>query len=182
MRAKRLFVSLELPASISELLVRLNPHLAGVRWHAAEQIHLTLAFLGNVGAEAEEKLCAQLAAIQFTRFFLPLNGIGAFPAKGHPKIIWLGVGRGHPHLFQLHKRVTDAALAAGIEPDLRPWHPHLTLARCQDVATQSIQPFLRANTDFDAGRVPFDSFALKSSRAAPAGSIYTTELIVRAAL
>jgi RNA 2',3'-cyclic 3'-phosphodiesterase len=180
-RAKRFFVSLELPASIAETLVRLDPRLPGVRWSAAEQIHLTLAFLGSVAAEAEEKLRTGLLAIQFTSFFLPLTGIGTFPAKGRPKIIWLGVGRGHPHLFQLHKRVTDAALAAGIEPDLRPWHPHFTLARCQDVAAQSIRPFLRAGEGFDAGLVRIDSFQLKSSRLTPAGSIYTTELLASAA-
>lgn len=154
MQAKRLFVSLELPASVAHSLVRLNPRLPGVRWVAAEQIHLTLAFLGNVAAEAEEKLRTQLRAIQFARFFLPLGSLGIFPAKGHPKVVWLGVGRGHPHLFQLHKRIADAALAAGLEPDLRPWHPHFTLARCQDVGPQTIVPFLRANADFDAGLVP----------------------------
>ena len=180
MQAKRLFVSLELPAPIAETLVRLNPHLPGVRWSAVEQIHLTLAFLGRVPPEEEEKLRARLLAIQFTSFFLPLNGIGTFPAKGRPKIVWLGVGRGHPHLFQLHKRVTDAALAAGIEPDLRPWHPHFTLARCQDVAAQSIRAFLRASEGFDGGLVPIDSFQLKSSRLTPAGSVFTTELVVAA--
>jgi 2'-5' RNA ligase len=171
---------LELPAPIAETLVRLNPHLPGVRWSAAEQIHLTLAFLGNVPLDEEEKLRARLLAIQFTSFFLPLSGLGTFPARGRPKIIWVGVGRGHPHLFQLHKRVTDAALGAGIEPDLRPWHPHFTLARCQDVAAQSIRTFLRASDRFDAGLVRIDSFQLKSSQLTPAGSVYTTELLVPA--
>ncbi len=180
MEAQRLFVSLELPASVAEALVRLNPRLPGVRWTTAEQMHLTLAFLGRVAAETEAKIKTQLLAIQFSRFFLPLRGFGTFPAKGRPKIVWLGVGRGHPHLFQLHKRVTDAALAAGIEPDLRPWHPHFTLARCQDVAPQALAPFLRAQADFDGGLVPIDSFQLKSSRLTPAGSVYTTELSVSA--
>jgi RNA 2',3'-cyclic 3'-phosphodiesterase len=179
-QTKRLFVSLELPAAIAETLVRLNPHLPGVRWSAAEQMHLTLAFLGNVPLDAGEKLRTRLLALQFTSFFLPLHSIGTFPARGRPKIIWVGVGRGHPHLFQLHKRVTDAALAAGVEPDLRPWHPHFTLARCQDVAAQSIRAFLRASEGFDAGLVRIDSFQLKSSRLTPAGSVYTTELFVPA--
>jgi 2'-5' RNA ligase len=178
--AKRLFVSLDLPGSVADVLVRLNPDLPGVRWLAAEQIHLTLAFLGTVTPEAEEKLRGNLRAIHFNAFFLPLHGIGTFPAKGRPNVVWIGVGRGHPHLFQLHKRVTDAALGAGLEAELRPWHPHITLARCRDVAAESIRSFLRAHAEFDAGMVPFDSFHLKSSKLTPAGSVYTTELTVSA--
>lgn len=178
MPTKRLFVSLELPSSVAQSLANLNPNLPGVRWLTAEQFHLTLAFLGNVTADVQERLRTELQAIRFARFFLPLNGIGTFPAKGRPRVVWLGVGRGHPHLFQLHKRVTDAALAAGFEPDLRPWHPHFTLARCQNVSNQTIGPFLRAHSAFDAGLVPIDAFELKSSRLTPAGSLYETELIV----
>ncbi|HEX5175972.1 MAG TPA: RNA 2',3'-cyclic phosphodiesterase [Chthoniobacteraceae bacterium] len=175
---KRLFVSLDLPDSIAELLVRLDPRVPGVRWLAADQIHLTLAFLGGVAAEEEEKLRVNLRAIQFSSFFLPLQGIGSFPARGRPKVIWIGVGHGHPHLFQLHKRVTDAALAAGIEADLRPWHPHITLARCEKVSAESIRPFFHGLADFDGGLVPIDSFQLKSSFLTPSGSIYATELLV----
>lgn len=180
MPVQRLFVGLEVPASIAEALVGLDPGLPGVRWVAAEQLHLTLAFLGQVAPEPAADLRTRLAAIHFSRFFLPLQGIGTFPAKGRPKVIRLGVGRGHPHLFQLHKRVTDAALAVGMEPDLRPWHPHLTLARCQGVTLQKMSPFLRAHADFDGGLVPIDAFQLKSSRLTPNGSIYTTELAVHA--
>ena len=180
MRAKRLFVSLALPESVAELLVRLNPHRRGVRWLSAEQIHLTLGFLGDVAADAEEKLRTQLSVIRFAAFFLPVRGLGVFPGKGRPKIIWIGVGAGHPHLFQLHKRVADAALAAGLEADLSPWHPHITLARCQDVSAESIRPFLRAQADFDAGLVRIDSFQLKSSLLLASGSIHTTELAVPA--
>jgi 2'-5' RNA ligase len=178
---KRLFVSLDLPSSVAQSLAALNPHLPGVRWLTAEQLHLTLAFLGNVAAEAEERLRSELLGIRFARFFLPLTGIGTFPAKGRPKIVWLGIGHGHPHLFQLHKRVTDAALAARIEPDLRPWHPHFTLARCQDVSEQLVRPFLRAQESFEAGIIPIDRLQLKSSQLLPAGSIHTTELVVRSA-
>lgn len=165
---------------IAALLVRLDPAQRGVRWLAAEQLHLTLAFLGLVEPAAEERLCAELRAIHFDAFFLPLRGLGTFPAKGRPKIIWIGLGRGHPHLFQLHKRVADAALAAGLEPDLRPWHPHITLARCQDVSAESLRPFLRQHQEFDAGLVRIEEFQLKSSELTPAGSHYNTELTVRA--
>jgi 2'-5' RNA ligase len=151
-----------------------------LRWARADQIHLTLAFYGSVGAEQEAQVRANLPAIEFNAFFLPLTGLGTFPVQGKPRVVWLGVGRGHPHLFQLHKRVSDAALGAGIEPDLRPWRPHFTLGRGQNLERQSILPFLREHRDYDGGLVRIEAFHLKSSRSAPDGSIYTTELTVRA--
>ena len=180
MRAKRLFVSLDFPESVATGLARLDPHLRGVRWVQADQIHLTLAFLGNVQSDIEERFRNQLQMIRFISFFLPLQKFGTFPARGRPKLMWLGVGRGHPHLFQLHKKVADAALAVGLEPDLRPWHPHITLARCHDVSRQTVDSFLLQHAEFDAGLVPIDAFHLKSSLLTPAGSIHTTELSVGA--
>lgn len=176
MRGKRLFVSLELPDSIAAALVRLDPRLQGVRWLEAEQIHLTLAFLGQVQEREEENLRTHLSAIRFHSFFLPLLGLGTFPGKGAPKILWLGVGQGHPHLFQLHKKVTEAGLRSGLQLDLRPWHPHITLARCERVSAERLRPFLRQHEDLDFGLVPINFFALKSSLLTPAGPIYTIEL------
>jgi 2'-5' RNA ligase len=179
-RGKRLFVSLDLPETAAAALVRLNPGLPGLRWARAKQIHLTLAFLGNVGPDQETRMLANLGAIEFTAFFLPLTGLGTFPVQGKPRVVWLGIGRGHPHLFQLHKRVSDAALGAGIEPDLRPWRPHFTLGRGQNVGRQSLLPFLREHRDYDGGLIRIEAFHLKSSRPAFDGSIYTTELTIPA--
>jgi 2'-5' RNA ligase len=180
MPGKRLFVAIELSEAVKQSLVRLDPGIRGVRWLSAEQMHLTLSFLGLVDADIEESLRAKLSEICWNAFILPVTGIGTFPAKGRPNIIWIGVGAGHPHLFQLHKRVQDAALAAGLEPDLRRWHPHVTLARCREVSAESVRPFLKAHTDFDAGMIRVESFCLHSSVLTPAGSVYTSELIVRA--
>jgi 2'-5' RNA ligase len=150
---KRLFVSLEFPATVAAILADLDPGMRGVRWVRAEQVHLTLAFLGNVEAEVQSNLQNQLKTIQFTHFFTPLQGIGVFPARDRPKIVWVGVGHGHPHI---------------------------TLARCQDVSGQALQPFLRRHADLDLGVLPIEEFHLKSSRLTPAGSIYTTEFTVAA--
>lgn len=177
---KRLFVAIDLPASLKELLVSLNPHLAGARWVKPEQMHLTLSFLGRVGPIAEDELRERLSAIRFTRFFMPVMGVGSFPAKGPPRVLWAGVGTGHPQLFHLHKRVQEAALGAGLEPDLRAWHPHITLARCRDVSAEMVRPFLRENAELDAGLVHVESFSLYSSIPGPLGSAYTRELEVRA--
>ena len=177
---KRLFVAIDLPESTKQFLVDLDPKIRGVRWTDASQMHLTLAFFGDVPEDVDLALRENLSAIEFGAFFLPITSAGTFPSKGPPKIIWIGVDRGHPHLFQVHKRVQEAALAAGIEPELRPWHPHITLARCRDVAPQSIRKFLQSNADLDAGMIRVEEFHLYSSKLTPAGPIHTRELTVSA--
>jgi 2'-5' RNA ligase len=182
MQPKRLFVAIDLPEPVARLLHEMNPHMRGVRWLPPEQIHLTLSFLGSVGPIAEETLIEKLRVIEFGAFFLPIMGIGTFPAKGNPNVIWAGVGNGHPHLFQLHKRVQEAALAAGLEPDLRAFHPHITIGRCKDVSAESVRAFLKAHASFDAGMIRVESFSLYSSIPGPLGSAYTRELEVRSAV
>jgi 2'-5' RNA ligase len=177
---KRLFVAIDLPESTKRLLVDLDPKIRGVRWLDAEQMHLTLGFFGTVPEDVDLKLRDKLSAIEFGAFFLPIIGIGTFPSKGPPKIVWIGVGKAHPHLFQVHKRVQEAALAVGIDLELRPWHPHVTIARCQDVAPQSIRKFLQSNADLDAGMLRVEAFHLYSSKLTPAGPIHTRELTISA--
>ncbi|MBA2431050.1 MAG: RNA 2',3'-cyclic phosphodiesterase [Chthoniobacterales bacterium] len=181
MASKRLFVAIDIPEPITQQLLELNPHLPGVRWLKPEQMHLTLSFLGQVGPIAEEALREKLNAVRFTAFFMPVSGLGAFPAKGKPHVIWTGVGTGHPQLFHVYKRVQEAALGAGLEPELRRWHPHITIARCRDVSPETIRPLLKENAELDLGLVRVESFSLYSSVPGPLGSAYTRELGVSAA-
>ena len=176
--SKRLFVAIDLLDETRQLLSALDPRIRGVRWTGAAQMHLTLGFFADVSEHGESVLRERLAAVEFGAFFLPIAGVGSFSSKGAPKIIWIGVGKAHPHLFQIYKRVQEAALAAGLEPELRPWHPHITVARCRDITPQSVRKFLKENAEFDAGMVRVDAFHLYSSKLTPAGPIHTRELSV----
>jgi 2'-5' RNA ligase len=179
MNSKRLFVAIDLPDSTRSALRGLDPHIDGVRWIVAGQmLLLTLSFFDHVAPETDRKLREQLLNISFRAFFLPVVGVGTFPSKGPPKIIWIGVGKGHPHLFQIHKRVQEAALSAGLELELRPWHPHITLARCRDVSPQQIRKFLKSNVDLDLGMIHVDEFHLYSSKLTPDGPVHTRELTI----
>lgn len=178
--SKRLFVAIDLPDSICKSLVDLDPHIHGMRWVDGNQMHLTLGFFERVPEDVDSCLREKLTAIEFKAFFLPIIGLGKFPAQGYPKIVWIGVGAGHPHLFQLYKRVQESAFQCGLEPELRPFHPHITLARCRDVSEGALRKFLRANAELDLGMVRVESFHLYSSELTPAGPIHTRELTIKA--
>lgn len=181
MNTKRLFVSIDPPQSIRKVLVDLDLRIRGVRWTAGDQMHLTLGFFPDVPEDVDLALREKLGAIEFGAFFLPIEGIGTFPPKGIVKIIWIGVGAGHPHLFQLHKRAQEAALAVGLEADLRPWHPHITLARCREkIPGGALRKFLKSNAGLDAGMFRVEAFHLYCSQLTPAGPIHTCQLSVPA--
>ena len=177
---KRLFVSIDPPQSVEKILADLDPRVRGVRWTPANQIHLTLGFFPDVPEDVDLALREKLEAIEFRAFFLPVEGIGTFPPKGLVKIIWVGVGAGHPHLFQLHKRVQEAALQVGLEPELRPWHPHFTLARCRNISRGALNKFFKSNAHINAGMFRVEAFHLYCSELTPAGPIHTCQLSVPA--
>jgi 2'-5' RNA ligase len=179
-RSDRFFVAINLPESVRETLVDIDPHVSGVRWTSRDQMHLTLGFFAHVPSDIEVALRERLSAIEFGAFFLPIKSIGTFPSKGSPKIVWIGIGSGHPHLFQIHKRVQEAAIAVGLEPDLRVWHPHITLARCQSFVGGSLTKFLKGNTGLDLGMTRVDAFHLYRSELTSSGPIHTCELTIPA--
>jgi 2'-5' RNA ligase len=173
--AKRLFIALELPDSYRQTLADLDPHVRGVRWLPPDQLHMTLSFIGQVDANDEEALHKALSEVRVPGFFLPIQGLGTF-GGARPTVVWAGVGRGHPHLFALHKYVQDAVLRAGLEPDLKRFHPHITLARANGVSAAALLPFLRRHASAEFGLWKVAGFALFSSILRPDGAIYTLEM------
>ena len=174
MTTQRLFVAIALPAPVRDELVALAQPLAGVNWTQPEKLHLTLRFLGDVPEEKIDSVMAHLATVRVEPFILPVEGVGVFPAKGPPRVVWIGVGHGHPRLHQLRQRVDDALLAAGlIELDVHTFHPHATLARCGADATNPVTKWLVAHAEFVAPPFRVSAFDLYASELRPAGAAHT---------
>ena len=158
------------------MLLSLDPHLPGLRWLTEEQVHLTLSFLGDVEAPSEDRLQETLREVRVPPFFLPVHGLGVFNVRGRPSVVWAGVGKGHPHLFALHQRIQDAVLYAGLEPDLKPFHPHITIGRAKGVSRQALQPFIRSHAEANFGMFKVTGFELYSSVLAAGGAIHHVEM------
>lgn len=173
--AKRLFIALELPESCRETLVALNPNVKGLRWLPPEQLHVTMSFIGHVNSIQEEPLREALADVRVPQFFLPIQGVGTF-GGARPTLVWAGLGKAHPHLFALHKHLQDAVLHAGLEPDLKPFHPHITLGRANGVSGATLLPFLRRNAEAEFGLWKVTGFAMFSSVLSSEGAIHTLEM------
>jgi 2'-5' RNA ligase len=173
---KRLFIGLEIPPGCKVVLLALDPHLNGLHWLPAEQLHLTLSFLGAVEAPGEERLREALRSVRVPPFILPLRGTGSFNTRGRPSVVWVGVGTGHPHLFALHRRIQDAVIRAGLEPDLKPFHPHVTVGRAKGLTREMLQPFLRSHALDEFGLFRVTGFELYSSVLGPEGATHHPEM------
>jgi len=178
MTTQRLFIAIDLPDQMAESLRALDPHYRGLIFSPPEQIHLTLAFFATVDLSIADSLKEKLATISFRAFFLPVTGLGTFSKKGVPHILWIGVGNAHPHLFQLHKRVNEAALACHLPIEERAFTPHFTIARARGISPALIKSFLKKYGDYDAGMIRVEEFHLYSSKLTGAGPIHTLELSV----
>ena len=181
MSGQRLFIAIDMPDEIAERLVALDPHYPGLIFSPIAQIHLTLAFFASVRNDSAAALKEKLARISFRSFFLPIAGLGTFSRRGEPHILWVGVGHAHPHLFQLHKRVNEAALACGLPIEERAWTPHFTIARARGISAAMMNSFLKQHRDYDAGIFRVEEFHLYQSTLTPAGSIHRRDLTIHAA-
>ena len=146
----------------------------GFVWTPPERLHLTLRFLGDTPASLLEPLRTALRRVGVAPFVLPVAGVGVFPPRGRPRVLWCGVGHGHPHLQQLRQRLDDGLLALGLPVDLRRFAPHFTLARFgAAVAPARTAAWLRRHRDFEAPPFRVDRFSLYASALRPAGAVHT---------
>lgn len=175
----RLFVAIDPPDAVRTELEKLAEPLRGVVWIPPSQYHLTMRFIGEVNTTMREPIETALATIDVESFVLPVEGIGSFPSAKRPNVLWAGVGRAHPRLYQLRQRVDDALLACSLELDVRSFHPHFTFARCgRTVSSSRIAQFLRRHQDFEGPSFRVDAFTLFSSELKPFGAIHTPLLRV----
>lgn len=124
----RLFVAIPLPGPVRARLLDLMGGVAAARWVTDDQLHLTLRFVGEVDRHLGRDIDAALSSVHHPGFSIALNGLGAFERRGEPVILWAGVTPLEP-LRALHKKVDQALVRVGVEPDRRAYMPHITLAR-----------------------------------------------------
>ena len=93
----RAFVALELDGglrqAIGDLQARLRPRLGGIRLVRPEGIHLTLRFLGDATPSQVDALRPLLAAAAAScpPTEAQAAGLGTFPERGSPRVLWLGL-------------------------------------------------------------------------------------------
>jgi 2'-5' RNA ligase len=172
----RLFVGLELPASLRQRLSVLAGGIPGARWVPAENFHITLRFVGEVPPHRAEEIDHALSAVGAGAFPLSLSGVGTFSKGGRAIALWAGVERSAA-LEHLQTKVETALQRAGEPAERRRFSPHVTLARLSDIVVEAkLGAFVQANNLFRAGPFEVGHFTLFSSRLGREASVYTAEV------
>jgi 2'-5' RNA ligase len=179
----RIFCAVELPEDVR---ARVGAHVARLReatqtalkisWEREEKLHLTLKFLGEIEAERVEALtrAANRAAVAGGKFELSLREAGAFPPRGNPRVLWLGLHDETGRLAQLQGRLEAECERENFPREPRPFRPHVTIARIRtpNAAARHVAT-LHRETEFAPATFDVREFVVMQSRLGAGGSRYT---------
>jgi len=171
----RLFVAILLPQEIKDNISTLRGGIPDARWIAAENAHVTLAFIGEVQGPEMADISLALGRINYPAFDIEIDGVGVFGSSKRPRILWAGV-KPQKTLTLLHQKIVTAIESTGAKVDDRRFRPHITLARVHKSPYERVRNYLTDHALFRTATVPVQSFSLCSSHLASTGAIYEEEV------
>ncbi len=168
----RLFIAIDIPEDIRILMCGMGASIPGARPVPTEQLHLTLKFIGDVENSILPDIREALATIGKAPFPMCLKGVGHFPPRGNPKVLWAGVTP-LSEITLLRNRIEKALANIGIPRESRKFSPHITLARLKSSPLNRVTQFLAGNSLFETPLFTINTFHLYSSTLSPRGATHT---------
>lgn len=167
----KLFFGLEIPEAIKPELLHVQEPVDGARWQNEQQLHLTLAFLGQVEEHRVALACDLARKVTATPTAVDVQGVGCFGSPDYPNILWAGVTP-EQTLVELHQNLAAHLASSGFKVKNHPFKPHITLSRF-GARSGSVAAVLKAHENTDFGIMPVNDFVLFESTPGPEGSVYT---------
>ena len=175
----RLFVALEISeeirASIAALIRELKPLDSSWKWARAENLHVTLKFLGEIPPEKLESIKGVLSFVN-CEWPMPLKfrALGFFPNERRPRVLWAGM-EAPKSLPALAATIEEALAKVGVPREEREFTPHLTLARSKDgKVSEKLRNTLGSYSTYQFGEMNASAFHLIESKLKSTGAEYTT--------
>lgn len=166
----RLFVAIRPPGPIRDLLIDAMDDAPTLRWVGEDNLHLTLRFIGEVDRPMAEDIARSLDSIRAPAFALRIASVGRFDQRGGGAV-WAGV-EPKEAVAALATKVDRACVIAGLEPERRAFHPHVTLARFRNSAEAEAADFVRRNASLSSPPFAVSAFHLYESRLSRHGPQY----------
>lgn len=110
--------------------MKLKDTLYDIKWVKPGNLHITLAFLGQMPCNKVPDLNNSLDEVikRYKPFSVNLSGFGVFPNLNSPRVFWIGIDES-PALINLKQDVNLVLEKLGLDYDKKPFSPHLTLGR-----------------------------------------------------
>lgn len=167
----RLFAAIRPPEPVRDLLIDvMDAGVSDFRWQSDEQLHLTLRFIGEVERPLANDIASELGRVQFPAFQLRIAGIGKFERRSGG-VLWAGI-EPKSEMVALASKIERACQSAGVEPEHRAFHPHITLARWSGRRTGEVDGILKRHHTLKSEPFGVDSFILYESRLSRHGAHY----------
>jgi 2'-5' RNA ligase len=169
----RAFVAVDLPDPVTAALEALQEVMPLGKPVDPEQMHLTLAFLGEQPDDLIEAAHHALAGIRFPAFEIQLAGLGTFGNR-EPTVLWAGVSDA-AKVKALHDRILPALHGAGLPLERRRFRPHVTIARFDrsgPLEHERLAKFLARWETFPSPAFRVEDFSLWRSTLRPKGAIH----------
>jgi RNA 2',3'-cyclic 3'-phosphodiesterase len=170
----RLFVAIDPPDSTKQALAEISYGLPGAKWLDPEQMHIILKFIGEVDGAVFRDAMEALATIHMDPFELTIKGLGFFPPRGEPKLLWAGI-ENDDRLKQLRNKVESTLVRAGMENEKRKFAPHIGLAKIKETPPGRLATYLGQNALFRLPPFQVTEFCLFSSFLASERAIHQIE-------
>jgi len=184
MSLTRAFIALEIPnqthQKISNQTANLRKNLDSqtVRWVPADNIHLTLKFLGDISRTQIEQISQVLSVIagRHIKHLIKISELGAFPNIRRPRVIWIGI-QAPETLNALYQELEGETAKMEFPPEKRSFNPHLTIGRVkQHISQANSQALQNALSSIKIGyidTVEVEALHLFKSDLKPSGAVYT---------
>ena len=170
----RLFVAVDIPENIQKEVQGMGRAIPNARPVPADQLHLTLKFIGEVDGSSFLDIRESLNEAVIPEFSLALKGVGTFPPRGIPRILFAGVAP-TAEITTLRNTIEKTLAAIGIPREKRKYTPHLTLARLHNCPLRHLQNYLAGNAFLQTPDFTVDAFHLYSSQLTAKGALHTLE-------
>jgi 2'-5' RNA ligase len=177
----RTFIAVDFGKTIRDRAVALQEKLAqsgaAIKWVEAENLHVTMLFLGEVDDRDVPAVCTAVADCCRGRppFALTIQALGCFPHARRPRILWIGVTEGAQELVALHDALEPPLLDLGCyRREERRYTPHVTLGRVKnDRSADKLAEALAKHADWRGGEIVVREVLVMSSELTSDGPQYT---------
>lgn len=164
--------------SAKALLGKLRPGLPDASWTRPDSWHLTLRFLGEVPRERLSEFASGIAraAARHAALRLSTGGPVVFPPRGPARVLGAGFAEdsGAAALASLARDAEECARAIRLEPERRPFRPHVTFARIRRPwPPDAVARFRDGVGGWSFPAWPVGVCVLYESRLAPEGATHT---------